>query len=377
MARKVVERNIAYDDVKLKYYVTLDYGKNEYNKRIKKTKTFEKIADARKCLRNFEVEKDNQNIILPKKETVESYFRYWLNDIKSVSCKPATLYGYSNIIDNHIIPFIGKVELQKLTAKHINGYCAHLKKDKKLDNNTIKKHQDLLKSMLKTATNEKIIHENFMENMELIKNKHREVAVYNQEQVQQLFKLIKGHPLELGVKLALYLGLRRGEINGLKWKNVHLQEKYIYIVDTRTQAGKNEYRGDTKTDMSKRTLELSSELVELLKRTKEKQEEDKRLFGKSYYDTDYVFRKPNGKLYRVNYLSATFKIFLDKNSLPRIKFHALRHTCATMANKMGITLYDIASMLGHSSPSITSKIYTHQLDKTNSKATMAVADAYR
>ena len=154
MSRKAVERNIAFDDIKKKYYVTLDYGKDEFNNRVKKTKTFDKLIDARKCLTTFEANKFKNNLVLPRKDTNESYAKYWLNDVKAISCKQTTLYAYANIINNHIIPILGKIELQKLTVQHLNKYFAKLKRDKGLDNNTLKKHQDLIKSMLQMAVAE-------------------------------------------------------------------------------------------------------------------------------------------------------------------------------------------------------------------------------
>ena len=376
MARKNIERNIAYDDIREKYYVTLDHGRNECNKRIKQTQTFYTLKEARKCLREFEYEKDRGNIVAPARETVESYVKYWIDDVKGISCRPTTLYGYRNIANKHMIPYLGQVEIQKLTAQHINKYSAHLKRDKHLDNNSIKKHQDMLKSMLRTAAAEKVIVYNFMQDMELFKYKYKEVEVYNSDQVKQLFKCLEDHPLELGVKLGVYLGLRRGEVSGLKWTYINFEEKSVYIKESRTQAGKEVYAGETKTQSSKRKLELCDELIDLLKKTKQEQEKNKALLGNEYFKSDYIICKKNGELYKPNYLSNEFKKFLERNGLPHIKYHALRHTCATIANEMGITLFDIASMLGHSSIAITSKIYTHQLDKTNSKAVVAVAKAF-
>lgn len=122
---------------------------------------------------------------------------------------------------------------------------------------------------------------------------------------------------------------------------------------------------------------MSDDLVEVLKRVKAQQEENKKLFRKEYQDNDYVFCKENGSLYRPNYISSEFIRFLKKNNLPHIKFHALRHTFASLANELSITLFDISKLLGHSSVGTTSKVYTHTFDKANHKAIDAVANALR
>lgn len=377
MSRKVVERNIAFDDEKNKYYVTLDYGKDKDGKRIKKSKTFSKKSEAKRCLREFEADKLKNELIFPNELTLGGYADYWIENIKSISCEETTLYGYKKIIENHIKPNLGSIALQKLAVSDLNKYFSKLKKEGTLGNSTIRKHQDLLKSILKSAVCEEKICSNPMDRVERIKVEQNEVDVYNTEQVKVLFNKVEGHPLELPVKLAGYLGLRRGEINGLKWKNVDLVKKQVFVRDTRTSAGKKEIRKGVKTQKSKRYLRISDELVELLEFIRRQQKRNEELFGEEYVKSEYVFTKQNGSLYRANYCSSEFKRFLEKNSLPRIKFHALRHSFASVANELGIPLFEVSRALGHSDTHITSKIYTHQFNKTNAATTNAVANAFR
>ena len=129
MARKVVEKNIAYDDQKKKYYVNLDYGKDENGIRNKKTEIFLTLSEAKKRLKLFQADKIKGDIVHPKKDTVKEYTQYWL-EMKSLTRKPTTTYGYKNIINNHINPFLGKIELQKLTMKDLTKYFIHLRDEK-------------------------------------------------------------------------------------------------------------------------------------------------------------------------------------------------------------------------------------------------------
>lgn len=375
MARKTIERNIAFDEVRQKYYVTLDYGKDDLGKRQKVVKTFGTLKDARVALVEFQYNKTRGNIAAPKKETVGEYITYWLNDVKALECRNTTLYGYKNIVEKHIIPYLGNVEVQNLSAQHINRYSSYLSTKKGLSNNTIKKHQDLLKSMLYTAKAEKLIINNFMEDMKLIVSEQKVVEVYRLNQVEKLFVELKGYPIELGVKLELYLGLRRGEINGLKWENVDIENHVIYIRETRTAAGAGVCIGKPKTKKSVRNLCYEGELIGMLEYAKQKYDECKKKYGNTYNPDGNVICKGNGELYHVNYFSNEFKRFLEGHGLQHIKFHGLRHTCATIANSAGMTIFDIAHMLGHSSPNTTAKIYVHHLDDENSKVVNAVANA--
>ncbi|PYG85722.1 AP2-like DNA-binding integrase family protein [Ruminiclostridium sufflavum DSM 19573] len=215
MARIAVEKNIAYDDNKKLYYVTMDYGKDNTGKRIKTTKTFEKKKDAQTALKQFNADKVKGTLVFPSTQTLGEWLLYWLNDIKSIKCEETTLYGYRNIINNHFIDGLGSYKLQELKPVIINKYFKN-KKDKGLSNNTIRKHYDLLKDALKHAVNEDKILKNPLDKIEPIKEQKNEMNFYSVEQLKTLFLLVENNRMEIVVKLAGMLGLRREEIAGLK-----------------------------------------------------------------------------------------------------------------------------------------------------------------
>jgi len=139
MARVAVEKNIAFDNVRNIYYVNFDYGKGEDGKRIKQQKTFKTIKEARRALTAFTNDKNNNNIVRPTGTLLKTYLEYWLNDIKGTRCEQTTLSAYRNIINNHIIPEIGELALQKITPAVVNKYMRAMT-DKGLSDNTIRKH---------------------------------------------------------------------------------------------------------------------------------------------------------------------------------------------------------------------------------------------
>jgi len=373
MARKTIEKNISYDDMKKLYYVNMDYGKDDNGKRIKKIKTCKSKREANKILKEFEANKTKQTLVIPTETTLKEWLLYWLNDIKSIKCEETTIYAYKNIINKHIIPKIGKYQLQILNPSIINKYFIEKQKEE-LSKNTIRKHYDLLKDSLKYAVNEDKIFKNPMDKIEPIKTEKNEMNFYNIEQLKTLFTIVKNDRMEIVIKLAGLLGLRREEIAGLKWDKINFENKTIIISEARTQAGKNTIYKKTKNKSSRRILHLPDELIDLLKSIKEKQENNKKLLKHEYFNSDFIVAWENGKPYRPNYLSDLFKKIIDDNSLPPLRLHDLRHTFASIANELGINLYDISKTLGHSQIGTTSSIYTHMFDKTHKKVIEKISD---
>ncbi len=155
--------------------------------------------------------------------------------------------------------------------------------------------------------------------------------------------------------MAAYYGLRREEVCGLKWDAIDFQYKTVTIKHTIYEAhvdGQYQLflRDTTKNKSSFRTLPLSNTTVDLLLSMKEKQEKMKRLFGNRYNDyfDDYIYVFENGDIIRPGWVSASFKKLLDDNGLPHIRFHDLRHSCATLLRHEGVPMEDISKWLGHS-----------------------------
>lgn len=356
-----------------KYRVCFDYGIDREGNRVRKYRTFDTKRDATRAFNEHKVKMDKGTQIMPSEYTFAQWLDYWYKDIILPQIEETTAYGYRGMIENYLKPQLGEIRLQKLTARDIQQYYTWLMGEKELSPNTVIKHHNLLTNTLNAAERQEYITKNPMRAVSPPKKRQREAKFYTPEQLGILLDRAVGTRLELPVFICAYLGLRRGELCGLRWSDVDLEHQTITIENTRTQAGKKEIEKGTKTASSTRTLYLPDTLCDMLKAAKEHQQACRAEYKNAYDDNDYVVVMEDGRPFRPNYLSELFGKFLADNDLPKIVLHELRHTFASLSNQAGIPAYNIGKALGHSTPATTQKIYTHLLDQTHTQAVEGVA----
>ena len=356
-----------------KYRVCFDYGIDRNGRRVRKYRTFDTKRDATRAFNEHKVKMDKGTQVMPSEYTFAQWLDYWYKDIILPLIEETTAYGYRGMIENYLKPQLGEIRLQKLTARDIQQYYTWLMGEKKLSPNTVIKHHNLLTNTLNAAERQEYITKNPMRAVSPPKKRQREAKFYTPEQLGILLDKAVGTRLELPVFICAYLGLRRGELCGLRWGDVDLEHQTITIENTRTQAGKKEIEKGTKTASSTRTLYLPDTLCDMLKAAREHQQACRAEYKNAYDDNDYVVVMEDGRPFRPNYLPELFGKFLADNDLPKIVLHELRHTFASLSNQAGIPAYNIGKALGHSTPATTQKIYTHLLDQTHTQAVEGVA----
>lgn len=377
MARKTVERGISYDDERKLYYACMDYGKDDTGERVKKYKTFPTLSAARKGLREFHGEMATRAQIAPRSVTVDQWLDYWLEQVVIPNRAETTVYGYRKIIENHVSDALGDIPLQKLTPQDLQQYYTMLMKEKGLAPNTVRRHHDLLSAALHFALRQDAILRCPTERVEPPHVVPHEANFYSPADLKRLYALCEGHWLEVVIRLAGNLGLRREEICGLRWANVDLAGRKIHICEARTAAGANIIQKETKNRSSTRALHMTAELYHMLKHERARQAERRLSLGTAWVNSGLVAVDRYGRGLSPNAVSLAFTRFVKQNGLPPLTLHGLRHTFATVASAQGAPLFEIGKALGHSTPSTTGRIYTHLLDQTH-EATMArVANALR
>ena len=310
-------------------------------------------------------------------QPLSAFLSQWLRVAKS-TVQLTTYASYVQMTTQVIAPHFDAhyITLQSLTAKDIQDF--YTEQLDRVSANTVIHYHAILHRALKYAVKMELIVSNPADKIDRPKKEHFAASFYDSSEVNALFSHIVGDLLEIPIKLAAFYGLRRSEVLGLKWSAIDFKANTITICHTVTTCnldGKHiEVVSDTtKTKSSMRTLPLVPEFRELLLRKKEQQEYYKKLCKRSYCTNylDYVCVNEIGERLKPNYLSGGFKRILERNHLRVIRFHDLRHSCASLLLANGGPMKQIQEWLGHSDFSTTANIYAH-LDY-NSKLSSAEA----
>ena len=306
-----------------------------------------------------------------------SYLVQWMEIARS-TLKPNTAAGYASMIQNPIAPYFQQrgITLGGLQAVDIQMfYTSQLKR---VSANTVIHYHAIIHRALKYAVKTDLIDVNPADKVERPRKDRFTASFYDGNEVNRLFQAARGTPLELPVMLAAFYGLRRSEVVGLKWDAIDFENKTIAIRHTVTACAEKGRRIEvaadtTKTASSRRTLPLVPAFQTKLAALKEQQEKNRILCGRSYC-TDYlgyVLVDAMGNRLKLSYISTAFPALLKRNGLRPIRFHDLRHSCASLLLKNGVPMKQIQEWLGHSYFSTTANIYAH-LD-AGSKLTSAQA----
>ena len=310
-----------------------------------------------------------------------AFMEKWLQMMRT-TVKPTTYSGYARSVQQRIIPYFEKyhprLRLTDISAQHIQDYYTHEMLENGLSANTIKHRHANIRKALQYAYKLDLIPGNPAVKVELPKIEKYIGTYYNAIQLDQMFSIFKGDPAEFGIITAAFYGLRRSEIVGLKWNAIDFERKTITIRHTVTEAsidGKLELiiADSTKTKSSFRTLPLVEPFEQLLLKMKAEQERNRELCGNCYCQKyrDYIYVNEMGELIKPGYLTSHVPAVLEKHNMPKLRFHDLRHSCASLLFAQGVSLKEIQAWLGHSTIGTTANIYTH-LDE-NSKINSANA----
>lgn len=294
------------------------------------------------------------------------YVLHWL-EIKKSSIDIVTYQGYKIIVNAHIVPYFKSkgIRLTDLTRNHIQCYIDEKLKNGRSDGKgglsakTVRSHIVIVKQVLNEALKNEFILSNPSAFVDLPKTQHFEAGFYSEKQISELLRLTEKEPLHALIKTTVVYGLRKSELLGLKWDSIDFEKNTVSIKHTVVQNSVLVEKDSTKNKSSYRTYPMSNDMKQMFLEIKETERQNSILFGKEYIKNDYIFKWDNGKQYTPNYISHKFKSILENYNLPKIRFHDLRHTCASLLLAKGCSMKDIQEWLGHSDYSTTANIYSH------------------
>lgn len=293
------------------------------------------------------------------------YLLEWL-EIAKGRLAVATYSSYAAMIKRPVGPYFRQrnLTLRELEARHLQMFYSEMLR--KVKPNTVIHYHAIIHSALKYAVKTDMLVQNVADKVDRPKKNSFQPVFLSAEEMQKMFEALRGTKLELPVLVAAFYGFRRGEVLGLKWDAIDFERGTISVIRTVTTItvdGKQTEieQQSAKTKSSLRTLPLIGSFREYFLQVKEAQELNKQVCGNCYnYEYDgFVFVDELGERMRANYLTSAFPKFLEDHGLRRMRFHDLRHSCASLLLANGVPLKHIQEWLGHSDFTTTANIYAH------------------
>lgn len=372
------------------YLIRISCGLDSSGKQIAKSKTFRpskpnlSFQKLNKEIENFiaafeeEAKSDNPTVRFDK-ITFKDFCPKYL-ELKKTVLSPNSYAFYETIINTELIPKFGKMKLREIKTYHIQEFIQYLTTEKKHRNgetggispSTVRRYATVLRSILSLAYQLEYTDNDAGASKRIIfpKIETCEVEVYTEDEVRVIFSALDAEPINIRalVELAIFTGMRRGEIVGLKWADIDFENQCLSIKRSiyKPKDGKA-LEKEPKSKSSIRTISLPEHLIKTLLEYKLHQDRHISFMGEAWNKLDYVFTEEDGLVMNPQTPTRQFSNFLKRHNIRHLKFHGLRHTSATMLLANGCDIKTVSSRLGHADLETTG-IYLHALESTDRKA---------
>lgn len=411
------------------YRITVSTGRDIYGKKLRERITFtpdstltpkKKQKAVEEFARQFEANIKNGIAMDGRKITLKEFTDRWIIEYASQKLQPGTVEKYTAELNEKILPAIGHMKLSELRPATLNATFVAMTKDgARRDGKpggysraTIKKTQDVLSSVLRTAVEWEIIEKNPMDKIRSVGECTADkLEFFTPEQTATFLNYIeqpytiktKGHnriddtgitytvgsyerttkiPEQIRVlfNLAIYGGLRKGELLALEWSDIDFENDTVTVSKAVSVVAGQQITKEPKTKTSRRTVAIPHFLTQRIKALKVDRLKYRMSLGDYWQGDDWIFIQENGK--QMSY-STPYSAFQDTiaryntgkkatEQLPAIPFHGLRHTSATLLIASKQDVRTVSSRLGHAQASTTMNIYAHALQETDRKAVNAL-----
>lgn len=358
--------------------IVIDLGRDPLtNKRKRLVRGFKgNKREAEKELARLINEYETGQYIEPSKIKLGQYLLRWLEDYGRPNLAPTTYYSYSKIMEKHIIPVLGNIILNKLQPMHLQQYYSQ--KLQTLSNRTVLYHHRVLKEALSHAVQWQLLSRNVADAVQAPKNKQKDIELPDLKNIDRLLNAAIEHRDYEIILCALFTGMRRGEILGLRWHDVDLKKNLIFVRNTLQRLpDKGLFFTEPKSKKSRRQILMPQFLSNILQNHRKRQLEEKLRLGQLYQDHDLVFPRPDGTPQDPGQLSHRFKDLVDNIGLSGLRFHDLRHFHATLLLAENINPKKVQERLGHQTISLTLDVYSHLIPSMQNEIAQKLDDIYR
>jgi integrase len=331
------------------------------------SKTFKTKAEGQAWLRSIKNEADQGVDHQAGRVTLMDYLEQWLNTAR-LSLRLKTAQQYEQVIRKHITPRIGSIPVSELRLVKVEAFYSELLQCG-VGVRTVRIVHAVLHRALEKAVRYQLILSNPTHGAALPKESQGEMRILEPDQVSQFLIAAKGSRFEALYYLAITTGMRQGELFGLKWTDLQWQSGKLHIQrQVQNVPGVGWAFVEPKTRSGRRTIHLSENVLQVLREHKQSQEILKQFAGEHWQENNLIFPSKVGTPFDRSNLRADFNRILDQAGLPRIRFHDLRHTAASILLNQGVPVIVVSRRLGHSKASITLDVYGHLINEMDGEA---------
>jgi integrase len=337
------------------------YGKTQAEVRDKLTKALSDRIDG--------IVYDDENM------TIGEYLDVWLKGSVYGSVRQSTYDRDTNLVNNHIKPLLGGLMLKKLNSAHIQSFYRD-RLDTGLSTSTVHKMHDILRRGLAQAVKWHLVPRNVADVVKPPRPVPKEIVALSTDETRRLLDAAAEDRLEALYVLAVHTGMRQGELLALRWQDVDMENAVVSVRRTLTRSGGKVTFGEPKTSKSRRSIRLAPQATEALRAHLERQLRGMEILGDRYRDQGLVFTTDTGApINPSNLRQRSFAPLLKRVGLPHMRFHDLRHTCATLLLSRGVHPKFVQELLGHATIAITLDTYSHVMPSMGDATAKAMEDA--
>jgi len=341
-------------------------------------------AEALSKLRALERERDAGRDLTVRAETVETFLNRWIRDVVEPGRSPKTTAGYRDIVRNHLIPGVGRHKLANLKPEHVAAMLRQKTADG-LSPRTVHHIRAVLRVALNQALRWGLVTRNAAKDVESPRQDDKRVEPHKPADVRALIAAVEGDRLALAYRLGLMLGMRQGEILGLRWSDVDLDrgrveirqalQRQIHNADGEKGERSRLVPKSLKTAKSRRTLALPKSVVDAFVRHRDAQAFEQAKKGPRWIDSGLVITTPTGGPLEPRALLKAWHDAQERAGLTRRSFHTTRHAAASVLIAQGLPLKTVQEVLGHSLIGTTADIYGHLAEEAFIEAADAMERA--
>jgi integrase len=315
-------------------------------------------AEAREKLTALQRDLDRGVRISEERWTMEAYLTHWLETVVRPNRAPKTHQGYELVVRRHIVPILGRKRLRTLSVHDVRDLLGQLE-DEGISTRGIQQTHAVLRNALQSAMRDELVVRNVAKLVQVKTPRYEVGRGLSVEQARTLLRHSQSDRLHALYVLAVYLGLRRGEVLALRWSSVDLEQGFLQVTHTLQRVGGELRFQPPKTRHSRRTIPLPPPCLEALRAHRVAQGKERLAAGPLWVDQGMVFATTIGTPIEPDNLSRSWYVVRKVLGDPPPRFHDMRHTCVSLLLAEGAPPHVVQQIVGHSAIDVTMTIYAH------------------